>query len=100
MTFSSIALATALAIGTSATALATLHPAKSPAIAYTPTDVTSLRNALDFEPTENGFLDVIIKNRIATIFGYAHAQDIDKARQAIQQVEGIDQVMVTAATIS
>ena len=100
MTVSSLSLAALLVIGTSATALATLKPVDTGSVTFVPADTQSLREALNFELIENGFLDVTIVNGVATIVGYAHASDIEMAQQVTQRTVGIDRVVVTAATIN
>ena len=82
-----IAIAALIAIGTSASAFAA-------------TDADALRRSLDSNLIKQGYLDVTVNNGVATIFGYAHAVDIAKARRLAQLDEGIDHVVINATFIN
>ena len=82
-----IAIAALLAIGTSTTALAA-------------TDTQALREDIGFALTDKGYLDVVVNNGVAHIFGYANAIDIAKAKRLALRSEGIKRVVVSATTIN
>ena len=82
-----IAIAALLAIGTSTATFAA-------------SDANALRSDIDFALTDSGYLDVFVKDGVATIFGYAHLVDIAKARRVAERAEGIDRVVVTATSIN
>jgi hypothetical protein len=77
-------------------ALLALGPSSS---AFAVTDANAL-NSIGFKLSDNGNLNIVVNDGVATLYGYGHLIDIAKAKRLALNSEDIDQVINIATTIN